>query len=279
MGLSSKQFQYLSNLVKQHSGIFITEDKSYLMESRLSPLVTKYGLQDLNELTEYYEVNKSNALREEIVEAMTTNESLFFRDNKPFERLKDTIIPRIIGKCPNKRHIRIWSAACSTGQEPYSIAMAIMEEPMLSSLTFEILATDIDNSVLDKARLGMYNQFEVQRGVPINYLLKYFTQENEDWRVKDVLKQRIRFDKFNLLDKPDFDSKFDIIFCRNVLIYFEPETKTQIILNMQYSLESYGALVLGSSENIFGVDGCNLSALRSNSESSAPGVFVFNVNK
>ena len=168
MALQSQDFEYLCKIIKENSGIFLTKEKEYLLESRLMPIAEKYGLASLGEFVKYCNENKSTSLYEEIVQAMTTNESLFFRDTKPFDRLKDVIIPRIIGKCPDKRHIKIWSAACSTGQEPYSIAMTIMEEPILASLTFEILATDIDNNVIDKARNGKYSQFEVQRGVPIN---------------------------------------------------------------------------------------------------------------
>ncbi|MDA0782908.1 MAG: protein-glutamate O-methyltransferase CheR [Rickettsiales bacterium] len=274
MALQAEDFEYFSNLIKEKSGIFLTKDKDYLLESRLNPIVQKYGLRDLSQLVLYCKEKKDGSLFEEIVEAMTTNESLFFRDKKPFDCLKDIIIPRIIGKCPDKRHIRIWSAACSTGQEPYSIAMTIMEEPLLASLTFEILATDVDKNVINKAQAGKYSQFEIQRGVPINYLIKYFTQEGEDWCVKEVLKQRIKFTKFNLLDKPNFSSKFDIIFCRNVLIYFDQPTKANIIMNMENVLEPHGALLLGCSENIFGIDGTGFSALKNSDGNLVSGVFV-----
>lgn len=275
MALHNNDFQYLSDLIKNNSGITITPDKEYLLESRLVPIATKYNLSNLSELVSYCRENSDKTIFEEIVEAMTTNESLFFRDIKPFDALKELIIPRIIGKCPDKRHIKIWSAACSTGQEPYSIAMTILEDPLFASLTFEILATDIDKNVLDKAREGRYSQFEVQRGVPINLLIKYFTQDEEHWFVKDILKEKVTFEKFNLLDKPSFVSKFDIIFCRNVLIYFDQETKTNIILNMQSMMEKHSALILGSSENIMNIDGCNLNHIRVKDEKITSGVFGF----
>jgi len=275
MALQSNDFQYLSGLIKENSGITITPDKEYLLESRLVPIATKYNLSNLSELVSYCRENSDKTVFEEIVEAMTTNESLFFRDTKPFEALKDLIIPRIIGKCPDKRHIKIWSAACSTGQEPYSIAMTILEDPLLASLTFDILATDIDKNVLDKASEGRYSQFEVQRGVPINLLIKYFTQNEEHWFVKDVLKEKVAFQKFNLLDKPDFGCKFDIIFCRNVLIYFDQDTKSKIICNMQELMERHSALVLGSSENVINLDGCVLNHIRVKEDKVTSGVFGF----
>jgi chemotaxis protein methyltransferase CheR len=275
MTLAISDFEYLASFIKKHSGIVITPDKEYLLESRLIPVASKYDVATLGDFASYCRTNINDRLCTEIIEAMTTNESFFFRDTKPFESLKNFIIPRILAKCPDKNHIKIWSAACSTGQEPYSIAMTILEEPKLASISFEIFATDIDSKVLDKAANGTYSQFEVQRGVPINLLLKYFSQAGDAWQVKDILKKNLRFEKFNLLGDPDLGNKFDIIFCRNVLIYFEKETKTKIILNMQTVMNNHSALILGGSESIMGIENCMLSPLKENNDTTAPGIFGF----
>ncbi len=255
MPLSKKNFDVFTTRIKELSGIVITSDKEYLLESRLMPLVQKYGLNDLNGLANYLKENKDSALLNEIVECMTINESSFFRDIKPFDYLRDSIIPKIISTCPEKNKFHIWSAASSTGQEAYSIAMTLAEMPLCKDKIFEIYATDIDPNVLETAREGLYTQFEVQRGVPIIMLIKYFTQENGDrWRIKDNIKQMVKFEKFNLLDKTEEIGMFDIIFCRNVLIYFDNQTKEKVLVNISKVMEPHAYLFTGGTESLIGVN-------------------------
>jgi chemotaxis protein methyltransferase CheR len=274
MVLDPKDFRFLADTIKKYSGISLSDDKEYLLEGRLLPVAQKHGLKDLSQLVKYTKENTSEEFFIELIEAMTTNESYFFRDTKPFVILCKELIPRILKKHPNKKHIRIWSAACSTGQEPYSIAMSLKEDPALAGITFEMLATDLDFNVLQKAQGGLYSQFEVQRGMPITLLLKYFTQEDDKWRVKDNCKENIKFEKFNLLDNPAAFGKFDIVFCRNVLIYFEPETKLQVVQSIEKQMEDHAYLLLGAAEGLLGMD-TKLSPLKNDDGSLVVGTFGF----
>lgn len=270
--IKTSDFSFIANMLQEKSGIALSEDKGYLVDSRLMPIAKKYGLNDISDLVDYIKENMDDALLTEIVEAMTTNESFFFRDTKPFDYLKKEIIPNILKKSPGKSSINIWSAACSTGQEPYSIAMTILEDPSLSSLNFNIMATDLDMNVMEKARDGLYSQFEVQRGVPIAMLMKYFTQTNEHWQIKDELKARIKFEKFNLMESPKSLGDFDVIFCRNVLIYFDAETKKKVLNNLCNCLNKDGSVILGASESVMGLD-TSLSNYKDATDNLMPGVF------
>lgn len=254
MLLNKKDFDILTGKIKDYSGIMIAADKEYLLESRLMPVVRKYGLDELASLVGYMQENKDEALLIEIIESITTNESFFFRDFKPFEFLRDKILPEFFVKHPEKNRFRIWSAASSTGQEAYSIAMNILESSLCAGKKFEIIATDIDMNVIKKAREGAYSQFEVQRGVPINLLLKYFTKEGDRWYIKDNVKQMVAFDKFNLLEQADKLGMFDIIFCRNVLIYFDEATKEKVLKNLAKTMYTHAKLFTGCSESLVGLN-------------------------
>ncbi len=260
MAVTADDFRFLADKVQDYSGIALSEGKEYLLESRLTPIAKKYGLADIADLASYVKENQDNSILIEIIEAMTTNESLFFRDIKPFERLKDVVIPRLQKMTPEKKSFKIWSAACSTGQEAYSIAMTLLEMPEFAGYDFQIIATDLDFNVVEKAKEGLYTQFEVQRGIPINLLIKYFTQEGDQWRVKDVLKKHITFDKFNLLDDSAKFGEFDIIYCRNVLIYFTDETKIQVLDGLRSRMGRQTVLFTGSSESLVGIE-TNLTIL------------------
>lgn len=182
--MTPENFKFLTQFLKDESGLIITEEKAYLVESRLVPVARKRGLADLDDLVVAVRSRKDPDLNNGVVEAMTTNESFFFRDIKPFESLKNTVLPHIVParKAANAKKIRIWSAACSSGQEPYTIAMMLKENPaILQGLDVEIVGTDISNDILDKAREGIYTQFEAQRGLPIQLLMKYFAQVGEHW--------------------------------------------------------------------------------------------------
>src|SRR6202000_2248576 len=187
----------------------------------------------------------------DVVEAMTTNETFFFRDKIPFDHLRDTILPHLLQARASRRWLRIWSAACSTGQEPYSIAMCLKEKAaQLAGWRIEIVGTDLSQEVLEKSRAGIYSQFEVQRGLPIQLLVKYFAQIGELWQLNSELRGMVQYRQLNLLQ--DFSSlgKFDVIFCRNVLIYFDQQTKTQIFDRIARVMEPDGMLMLGAAEAV-----------------------------
>lgn len=251
--LSTDDFNFIAGLLKQRSGLALTPDKGYLIETRLQPVAKASGLNDVRELIGKLRASPPLTLVNLVVESMTTNESMFFRDMKPFDVLVKHLLPQL--KAQNRMNLRIWSAACSTGQEPYSIAMALKEEAVrYPGLTFEIIATDLAGKVLDSSREGIYSQFEVQRGLPIQYLMKYFAQApNNMWKIQDALKQNIKFQAGNLLESFSALGRFDIIFCRNVLIYFDDKTKAEVLERMAAQMNPPGFLFLGGAESTFGL--------------------------
>ncbi|MBE7638567.1 chemotaxis protein CheR [Sneathiella sp. P13V-1] len=252
--MNTQDFQMLSSLVKERSGLILTEDKIYLLESRLVPLARRRGLNTLEDLVGELRRTNDEKLKEDITEAMTTNETFFFRDNKPFDIFKENILPHLLQARTGKKTLRIWNAACSTGQEPYSLAMLLKEEAAkLSGWRVEILATDISNEVLEKAKAGLYSQFEVQRGLPIQLLIKYFQQMGEMWQIDSSIRAMVKFEKLNLLDNLARVGHFDVVFCRNVLIYFDNETKSKVLNQMQNILANDGALFLGGAETVLGI--------------------------
>ncbi len=260
MLLDKKDFDILTGKIKEYSGIVITEDKEYLLESRLMPIVRKYSLGDLSDLVGYMQENKDESLLVEVIESMTTNESSFFRDFKPFDYLREKFLPELFSKYPDKKDFRIWSAACSTGQEAVSIAMTIMEMSICQNKNFEIMGTDIDMGVVERARDGLYSQFEVQRGVPITMLLKYFSQEGDQWRIKENIRKMVKFEKFNLLEHTGGLGMFDIVFCRNVLIYFDSPTKEKVLNNIRKAMQNHAYLVTGNAESLIGLNSPFLAA-------------------
>lgn len=246
-------YEYLRKLLKDRSGLLLSSDKQYLIESRLLPLARKAGLSGIGELVQKLK-SGSEPLIVDVVEAMTTNETFFFRDKVPFDHFRDTIMPAMLAARKNRRSLRIWCAASSTGQEPYSLAMILKEmSAALSGWRVEILATDLSQEVLEKSKAGIFSQFEVQRGLPIQLLVKYFTQTGETWQIKPEIRAMIQFRQLNLLH--DFSSlgTFDIIFCRNVLIYFSQETKTDVFNKLAKVIEPDGFLVLGAAETVVGL--------------------------
>lgn len=245
------EFQFCSDLLKKRSGLALTEDKGYLIESRLLPVARNHGCETVPALIQLVRTNGKEAILSEITEAMTTNESLFFRDAKPFEYLRQTMLPAYKAVA-GKSALRIWSAACSTGQEPYSTAMCLQEESVkMPGWNYEIVGTDLANKVLDKAKEGIYSQFEVQRGLPIQMLIKYFTQlPGTTWQVKEPLRAMVKYRAQNLLEDFSALGKFDIIFCRNVLIYFDEMTRARVVERLSKALSPKGHLFLGSTETI-----------------------------
>ncbi|HNQ92996.1 MAG TPA: protein-glutamate O-methyltransferase CheR [Alphaproteobacteria bacterium] len=247
-------FEIYKSMLYERSGLVITPDKSYLLDSRLTPIAKKWGHPTLEAMTLQLRALPDEALIKDIVEAMTTNETSFFRDTRPFEIFKDTVLPHMTEARKGKKTLRIWCAACSSGQEPYSLAMILKEkELLLKGWRFEIVATDLSEEILATAKKGSYSQFEVQRGLPIQYLMKYFTQVGETWQIKDEIKNMIKFSSFNLLGDMSRMGMFDVVFCRNVLIYFDEKTKGSVLEKMERQMESDGFLFLGGAETVLGI--------------------------
>ena len=246
-------YEYLRKLLKERSGLDLSADKQYLVESRLVPLARKASLAGIPELVQKMKTG-AEALTTEVVEAMTTNETFFFRDKIPFDHLKEAVLPALVQVRAARRSLRIWCAASSTGQEPYSIAMCLKEAAHLfAGWRTEIVATDLSQEVLEKSRAGIYSQFEVQRGLPIQMLLKYFTQNGELWQLNAEIRGMVQHRQLNLLQDFSHLGTFDVIFCRNVLIYFDQVTKANIFERMSRLLEPDGVLALGAAESVVGI--------------------------
>ena len=245
-------YEFLRKLLKERSGLDLSADKQYLVESRLIPLARKAGLPGISDLVAKIR-NGSGALTTDVVEAMTTNETFFFRDKIPFDHLRETILPALVQARASRRALRIWCAASSTGQEPYSIAMCVKEFAGLSGWRVEIVATDLSQEVLEKAKAGIYSQFEVQRGLPIQLLVKYFKQAGELWQLNADIRAMVQHRQLNLLQDFSHLGTFDVVFCRNVLIYFDQETKAGIFDRLGRTLEPDGVLLLGAAETVVGI--------------------------
>ena len=248
------EYDFLRKCLKERSGLVLSADKQYLVESRLLPVARRTGLGNLSELVAALKRDNAEALMTAVVEAMMTNETFFFRDKTPFEHFRATIMPELIAARRATRRIRIWCAAASTGQEPYSLAMCLKEmEREIAGWRVDILATDISSEVLEKARQGIYSQFEVQRGLPIQLLIKHFVQVGEMWQITPPIRAMVRYQKLNLL--ADFSplGAFDLLFCRNVLIYFDQETKTALLDRLARAVVADGYLVLGAAETVVGL--------------------------
>ncbi len=248
-------FDVYSELLKKQSGLVLTEDKVYLLESRLNPVAKKWGYNSLETMTIALQGVPDKKLVVDIVEAMTTNETSFFRDTRPFDMFRDHLLTYMKEARANKRKLRIWCAAASSGQEPYTIAMILKEATtQYPGWSFEIMATDISHEILDQAREGLYSQFEVQRGLPIQLLMKYFTQvDSQKWKINDEIRNMVNYNYFNLLSPMNALGTFDIIFCRNVLIYFDEATKGKVLGEMARHIELDGFLMLGGAETVMGI--------------------------
>lgn len=252
--MNVNDFQYIAQLLYQRSGLIITQEKAYLLESRLNPVARKWDLDGVDTLIAVLRAKKDERLAVAVTEAMTTNESFFFRDNRPFEQFKEIVLPQLLQARAARKQIRIWSAACSSGQEPYTLAMLLKEEAArLAGWRIEIIATDLSTGILDKAKEGLYSQFEVQRGLPITLLMKYFTQEGEKWRISEAIRSMVTYKAFNLLDNPASLGSFDVVFCRNVLIYFDQATKGQVLARVAQIMPPDGFLYLGGAETVLGI--------------------------
>jgi chemotaxis protein methyltransferase CheR len=246
-------YDYLRKLLKDRSGLVLSVDKQYLVESRLTPLARKAGIASLGELVAKLRSNNER-LAVDVVEAMTTNESFFYRDKIPFDHFRDTIMPGLLAARARERRLRIWCAAASTGQEPYSLAMCLKEmKDKLAGWRVEILGTDLSAEVLEKAKAGVYSQFEVQRGLPIQMLVKHFSQVGDTWQISPEIRAMVQYRPLNLLSDFAHLGSFDVVFCRNVLIYFDQETKIGVLNRIARLLDPDGFLVLGAAETVVGL--------------------------
>jgi chemotaxis protein methyltransferase CheR len=247
-------YDFLRKALKARSGLVLSADKQYLVESRLLPIARKAGFANLGELVAALKRGDTDALMSKVVEAMTTNETFFFRDKTPFENFRSTVLPALLAARRGCRTIRIWCAAASTGQEPYSLAMALKDvEASVAGWRIEIIATDLASEVLEKAQAGIYSQFEVQRGLPIQLLIKYFTKVGDMWRIAPEIRAMVKFKQLNLLADFSALGTFDVIFCRNVLIYFDQETKIGLLNRLSRIAAGDGYLVLGAAETVVGL--------------------------
>jgi chemotaxis protein methyltransferase CheR len=232
----------------------LSHDKQYLVESRLMPVARRVGLGSLSDLVHNLKRSSAESLIVDVVEAMTTNETFFFRDRAPFDHVRDAIVPAFLEARTLQKRIRVWCAAASSGQEPYSLAMGFKEMgAKLAGWRIDILATDISAEVLEKAKVGLYSQFEVQRGLPIQLLVKYFTQVGDCWQLSPEIRAMVQFRPFNLLNDFGPLGRFDLVFCRNVLIYFDQESKIGVFDRLARQIEPDGYLVLGAAETVVGL--------------------------
>ncbi len=252
--MKSEDFELISGMLRERSGLALSQDKVYLVESRLTPLARKRGFADIAELVSEIRSKHDEILMRDVTEAMTTNESFFFRDSTPFDLFRNVVLPGALEARAGVKRLRIWCAAASTGQEPYSLAMILQEmQHRLQGWRIDIIGTDISPEVLEKARVGLYSQFEVQRGLPIQMLVKYFTQVGEMWQIDSTIRAMVRFEELNLLGRLNGLGIFDVVYCRNVLIYFDQETKSDVLDRIRGTMPDDGTLFLGAAETVLGI--------------------------
>jgi chemotaxis protein methyltransferase CheR len=251
--MTPAEFEFVAQLLKRRSGLVLNSDKLYLLESRLGPIARKHGLAGLPAIAAKLKAG-DEPLAREVTEAMTTNESFFFRDKTPFDHFEKLMLPAMLKARIGSKRLRIWCAAASTGQEPYSLGMILREkQALLKDWRIEIIGTDLSSEVLTRAKSGIYSQFEVQRGLPVQMMVKYFAKERDQWRIKDDVRSMVEYRQMNLLDSFVGLGGFDIIYCRNVLIYFDEATKRGILERMAQLLPDDGYLLLGAAETVVGI--------------------------
>jgi chemotaxis protein methyltransferase CheR len=252
--MTPEDFDYLRRLLKERSGLTLSVEKDYLLESRLTPLARRHALAGLGELVAQLRQSGNAALAIAVTEAMTTNETFFFRDRIPFDHLRDTILPALIAARAREKRIRIWCSAAAAGQEPYSIAMLLQAmAAQLTGFRIDILATDLSAEVIERAKAGIYSQFEVQRGLPIQLLVKHFSKNGDGWEIAPKLRAMVQFRTLNLLHDFSPLGQFDVVFCRNVLIYFDQPTKSAVLQRIARQMPDESYLILGAAETVVGL--------------------------
>ncbi|BAY78230.1 CheR methyltransferase, SAM binding domain protein [Nostoc linckia NIES-25] len=255
MAVSTANFEYLRQLVREHSGIVLFADKTYLAELHLQPIVESSGFTSIAELITHLRNHPFNNLHVQTIEALVTTETSFFRDKHPFEALKQYVLPELIKQRAIERSLNIWCAACSNGQEPYSIAILIQEHfPVLNNWSLKLIASDFSTKVLTRARQGHYNQLEINRGLPKNIRDRYFQRLENNWQINQQIRQMVDFHQFNLVQTWPRLPQFDVIFLRNVLIYFDVVTKKDLLKKVKQQLRPDGYLFLGSGETTINLD-------------------------
>ncbi|MCW2638855.1 MAG: chemotaxis protein methyltransferase CheR [Dactylosporangium sp.] len=253
MTLSAQEFAYVSDLVRRNSAIVLDTGKEYLVEARLLPLARLAGIPTVSEFVSRVQQRPEPATHEKIVDALTTNETSWFRDSEPFQAITAKVLPDLIPARSANRTLRVWSAACSSGQEPYSLAM-VLQESLPAGWTYEITATDISQEMLSRAETGRFTQLEVNRGLPANMLVRHFERDGTHWQVAAGLRENIAFKRMNLAVALPPMPQFDLVFLRNVLIYFDVETKRQVLSRVSAVMRPDGWLFLGSAETTIGID-------------------------
>jgi chemotaxis protein methyltransferase CheR len=253
MSLTDGELTYVVDLVRRESSIVLGPEKAYLIEARLRPLARAAGVDSVSELLTRAQRGTDGAVRQRVVDAMTTNETSWFRDREPFAALSETVIPDLLRARAGSRRLRVWSAACSSGQEPYSLAIEL-RRCLPPGWTYEILCTDISAEMLQRARKGEYTQLEINRGLPADMLLHHFERSGPYWSVVSGLRQGLTFQRLNLAGAIPAMAAFDLIFLRNLLIYFNVETKRSVLQGVRRLLQPDGWLFLGSAETTIGID-------------------------
>ena len=252
--LDPGNYKFLQDYVYRESGIVLDQDKHYLIEARLMPIVSRQRLASLNDLCALLRGINGSSVRQQVVDSMTTNETQFFRELPVYDALRTEVIPRLVEqRQAGLRRMSFWSAASSSGQEAYSLAMMLLEMG-LGSWNIQILGTDLSTQILDRARAGRFHQIEVNRGLPVTLLVKYFTRTGLEWQLKDEVRRMVRFEAFDLRQSMRAMGPFDVVFCRNVLIYFDTETKKKIMRDIRGTLFGGGYLLLGGSETTLSLD-------------------------
>ncbi|MDJ0708394.1 MAG: protein-glutamate O-methyltransferase CheR [Leptolyngbyaceae cyanobacterium MO_188.B28] len=255
MTISSADFEYIRKLMHQHTALVLAEDKAYLVESRLTPLLKEMGVHTLHQLVRRLKTEPFSSIHQQVLEAMVTTETFFFRDSEPFKMLQNFILPDLLQQRRSERRLCLWCAGCSSGQEPYSIVMLIQEHfPELSTWDLTFIASDISGDILARAQAGLYTQHEVSRGLSPALLQKYFQPQGKTWRINHNLRQKIDYRQFNLANAWPTLPTMDIIFMRNVLIYFDVPTKQHILARVRQVLRPDGYLLLGGGETTIHLD-------------------------
>jgi chemotaxis protein methyltransferase CheR len=248
-----EDFDLFAQVVKQRSGLVLSRDKAYFVESRLLAVARKYNLKSLEDVAQAVRSSRDEKLMSAIAEAMTTNETYFFRDHRLFKEFRETILPQLIANRMTKQQLRIWSAAGSSGQEAYSLAMMCAEDERLAGWKIEILCTDISREMIERAKLGIYSQFEVQRGLPIRMLVKHFQQIAPDkWQIKENMRHMVQCREANLLADFGPVGIFDIVFCRNIVMYLDQPAKIKVLHSLSHIMAPDGVLLLGGPETVHG---------------------------
>ncbi len=251
--IHADNYKFLQEHVYSQAGIVLQADKHYLFEARLTPIVRQLGLGSINDLCALLKATRPQEVGRQVVEAMTTNETYFFRDPAHYEAIKTVLLPRLKEERKDTKKLRFWSAAASTGQESYSLAMMLLENG-LSDWNIQILGTDYSSPVLERAKLGKYQQIEVNRGLPAALMVKHFRRSGVDWQLSDAVRRMVRFETIDLRKSMRALGPFDLVFCRNVMIYFDAETKKNILKEIHGTLFRGGWLLLGGAETAFGFE-------------------------